>query len=307
MRAVRAVRVAVAAAVAALGLAVAVSAGGASARPAWPVTVKAANGAVTIPARPTAIMSLSATATEMLYAIGAGSQVKAVDKYSNYPPGTPMTSLDGYSVSAEAIAKYHPDLIIVAYLPPSLASQLATLHIPVLYDPAAPSLAVAYHQYLGLGLATGHLAGARAEVARLKARVAAIVKATPRVPAGTTYYYELDPTYYSVTSATFMGQLLGLLGLHSIADAVGANSNGGYPQLTAEFILQADPQYIFLADHGCCQATPATVAARPGWSALSAVSAHRVFILPDSIASRWGPRITILLQAVSTDLRRTLG
>ncbi len=303
----RALRVALASAVVTLGLALATSAGGAAARPAWPVTVRAANGAITISHQPTRIMSLSATATEMLYAIGAGPQVKAVDKYSNYPKGTPMTSLDGYSLNAEAVAKYHPDLIIVAYDPPALAAQLAKLRIPVIYDPAAPTLAVAYHQYLGLGEATGHLAGALAEVARLKAKVAAIVAAAPHVPSGTSYYYELDPTYYSVTSATFMGQLLGLLGLHSIADAGGLHTNGGYPQLTAEFILQANPRVIFLADHGCCQATPASVAARPGWSALSAVAGGHVYILPDSIASRWGPRITILLQAVVNDLRRVFG
>ncbi|MGC8498651.1 MAG: ABC transporter substrate-binding protein [Acidimicrobiales bacterium] len=303
----RALRVALASAVVTLGLALATSAGGASRPSTWPVTVRAANGAVTIAQRPTRIMSLSATATEMLYAIGAGPQVTAVDKYSNYPPGTPMTSLDGYSLSVEAVTRYHPDLIIVAYDPPALAAQLATLHIPVIYDPAAPSLAVAYHQYLGLGEATGHLAGARAEVARLRARVAAIVRAAPHVPTGTTYYYELDPTYFSVTSATFMGQLLSLLGLRSIADADGTHVNGGYPQLTAEFILQANPSVILLADHGCCQATPASVAARPGWSALSAVAAGRIYILPDSIASRWGPRITILLQAVATDLRRAFG
>ncbi len=303
----RTLRVALATAVATVGLALAPSVGGAATHAAWPVTVRAANGAVTITQRPTRIMSLSATATEMLYAIGAGSQVTAVDKYSNYPPGTPRTSLNGYALSVEAVARYRPDLIIVAYDPPSLAAQLATLHIPVIYDPAAPSLAVAYHQYLGLGAATGHLAGARAEVARLRARVAAIVRGAPHVPVGTTYYYELDPTYYSVTSATFMGQLLSLLGLRSIADAGGTHVNGGYPQLTAEFILQANPSIILLADHGCCQATPSSVAARPGWSALSAVAARRIYILPDSIASRWGPRITILLQAVATDLRRAFG
>ena len=285
-------------------------AGGAGAAPTgsgFPVTVKAANGSVTIDQRPTAIVSLSATATEMLYAIGAGSQVKAVDKYSNYPKGAPMTSLDGYSVNAEAIAKYHPDLIVVAYDPPALAAQLAKLKIPVIYDPAAANLAVAYHQYLGLGAATGHLLGARREVAHLRNVVTSIVKATPRPPAGTTYYYELDPTYYSVTSDTFMGQLLGLLGLHSIADKAGVNSSGGYPQLTAEFILQANPTYIFLADHGCCQATPASVAARPGWSALSAVANHRIVTLSDDIASRWGPRIVILLQEVANELTRQQG
>lgn len=283
------------------------TANAASSASGFPVTVKTANGSVTIPARPTAIMSLSATATEMLYAIGAGPQVKAVDKYSNYPAGTPRTSLDGYSVSAEAIAKYHPDLIIVAYDPPALAAQLATLKIPVIYDPAAANLAVAYHQYLGLGQATGHVFGARHEVAHLRRVVSAIVKSTPRAPAGTTYYYELDPTYYSVTSSTFMGQLLGLLGLHSIADAAGVNSSGGYPQLTAEFILQANPTYIFLADHQCCQATPQSVAARPGWSALSAVTNHRIVTLSDDIASRWGPRIVVLLREVANELKRQQG
>ncbi len=303
----RALRVALASAVATVGLALATSAGGAGARPAWPVTVRAANGAITIAHQPTRIMSLSPTATEMLYAIGAGSQVTAVDKYSNYPAGTPRTSLDGYSLNAEAVARYRPDLIILAYDPPALAAQLATLHIPVIYDPAAPTLAVAYHQYLGLGEATGHLAGARAEVARLRVRVAAIVRTAPHVPAGTTYYYELDPTYYTVTSATFVGQLLSMLGLHSIADAGGTHVSGGYPQLTAESILQANPSIILLADHGCCQATPASVAARPGWSALSAVAAGRIYVVSDSLASRWGPRVTLLLQAVASDLRRAFG
>ncbi len=300
----KAVRAVIGVTVVALGLVLPTLGGAAVAGSSFPVTVKAANGAVTILSRPTAIMSLSATATEMLYAIGAGAQVKAVDKYSNYPKGTPMTGLDGLNVSAEAIAKFHPDLIIVAYDPPSLAAQLATLKIPVIYDPAAPNLAVAYHQYLGLGLATGHLAQARLEVAHLRSTVSQIVKTTPRAPKGTTYYYELDPTYYSVTSSTFVGKLLGLLGLKSIADAAGTTSNGGYPQLTAEFILQANPAYIFLADHLCCQATPQSVAARPGWSALSAVANHRIIMLSDDIASRWGPRITILLQEVANELKR---
>ncbi len=301
-----AVRAVLGATVVALGLSVLPTLSGAASAPAsnFPVTVRTTNGNVTIASRPTAIMSLSATATEMLYALGAGSQVRAVDKYSNYPKGAPMTGLDGYNVSAEAIAKFHPDLIIIAYDPPSLAAQLATLKIPVIYDPAAPNLAVAYHQYLGLGLATGHLAQARLEVAHLRASVSRIVKSTPRPPAGTTYYFELDPTYYSVTSGTFVGQLLGLLGLKSIADAAGTAGNGGYPQLTAEFILKANPTYVFLADHLCCQVTPQSVAARPGWSALTAVAQHRIVTVSDDIASRWGPRITVLLQDVANELKR---
>ncbi len=281
----------------------------ASHRPAahgeFPVTVHAANGAVTIPTRPTAIVSLSPTATEMLYAIGAGSQVKAVDSYSTYPPQAPVTKLNGYDPNVEAIAKYKPDLVVVASDSAGFAKQMANLKIPVIYDPAAATLADAYRQYLTLGVATGHLAGAAAEVASIKAKIAHVVATTPRVAKNTTYYYELDPTYYSVTSSTFVGQLLGLIGLKSIADVKGSAANGGYPQLNAEYILKANPTYIILADTVCCKATAASVAARPGWSALSAVTHHRIVALNDSIASQWGPRITILLSDVARAVERS--
>ena len=273
----------------------------------YPVAIRTQYGTVTIKSQPKAIISLSATATEMLYAIGAGPQVKAVDKYSNYPKNAPITNLNGFSVSAEALAKYKPDLVVVSYDPASFRAQMAKLKIPVLYDPAAPTLAVAYEQYIGLGKATGHLQQALNEVKDLKSRIAAIVKSTPRATAGSTYYWELDPTYYSVTSSTFMGQLMSLLGLTSIADTVGVNSNGGYPQLNSEFILQANPTYIFLADSKCCQASAQTVAARPGWSAMSAVANHRILTLDDDIASRWGPRIVILLQQVANFLKSQQG
>ncbi|NNN07964.1 MAG: ABC transporter substrate-binding protein [Acidimicrobiaceae bacterium] len=273
----------------------------------FPVKVKTSMGTVTITSRPHAIVSLSATATEMLYAIGAGGQVKAVDKYSNYPTNAPITSLNGFSVSAEAIAKYKPDLVIVSYEPASFGAQMAKLKIPVIYDPAAPTLAVAYQQYLGLGEATGHVQQAVNEVQKLKSTIAGIVRSTPRVAPGTTYYWELDPTYYSVTSSTFMGQLMSLLGLKSIADAVGVNSNGGYPQLNSEFILKANPSYIFLADSKCCHASASTVASRPGWSVMSAVATRRILKLDDDIASRWGPRITILLRQVADFLKSQKG
>jgi len=285
------------------------SAGGppSTAAPHFPMKVQTPNGVVTIKSQPRAIISLSASATEMLYAIGAGSQVKAVDKYSNYPPKAPMTSLDGFSASAEAIAKYKPDLVIVSYDPASFRAQMAKLRIPVIYDPAAPTLAVAYAQYIRLGRATGHLQGALKEVKYLKSRITSIVSSTPQATPGTTYYWELDPTYYSVTSSTFMGQLMSLLGLKSIADAVGVNSNGGYPQLNSEFILQANPTYIFLADSKCCQASAQTVTARPGWSTMTAVANNRILTLDDDVASRWGPRIVTLLQQVANFLKSQQG
>jgi iron complex transport system substrate-binding protein len=287
-----------------VGLLIAPMSSGASTKAEFPMTIKAANGTFTFKSRPTAIVSLSATATEILFAIGAGSQVKAVDSYSDFPSRAPITKLNAYSPNVEAIAKYKPDLVIVSSDTTGFNTQMAALKIPVLYDPAAANLQQAYGQYTSLGKATGNVAGAKAEVTKVKTKIAHILATTPRAPKGATYYYELDTTYYSVTSATFVGQLFGLLGLKSIADdAKGVAASGGYPQLSAEFILKANPTYIFLADTICCKASAKSVAARPGWSALRAVKNGRVVGLNDDIASRWGPRVTILLQDAADALK----
>jgi len=271
----------------------------------YPVQVTAANGNITIPSRPTAIVSLSPTATEMLYAIGAGSQVKAVDSYSDFPKNAPRTKLNADDPNVEAIVAYKPDLVVVAGDTTGLTAQLAKFGIPVLSDPAATDLSQEYQQFDELGQATGHLAQAQSEVTKIKGQIKQIVTNAPKHSTPITYYFELDQTYYSETSSTFIGQVLGLLGMKSIADAAkGAASSGGYPQLSAEFIIRANPDYIFLADTICCGQNAHKVAKRPGWAVLSAVKDDRVVGLNDDIASRWGPRIVDLLRTVAEAVKR---
>jgi iron complex transport system substrate-binding protein len=272
---------------------------------AYPVTVQAANGPVTIRQEPAAIVSLSPTATEILFAIGAGGQVKAVDKNSDYPAAAPHTGLDAYQLNPEAVAGYRPDLVIASGLTAAQVKQLSALGIPSLVQPAAATLADSYAEITALGRVTGHPAEAAGVVGRMKQQIKAIVQSTPKPAKPAPYYYELDQTYYSVTTSTFIGQLLRPLGLVSIADtAKGAAASGGYPQLSAEFILKASPAYVFLADIRCCKQSPATVAKRPGWSALDAVRHQRVVALDDDIASRWGPRIVDLLRTVADALKQ---
>jgi iron complex transport system substrate-binding protein len=280
------------------------SAATATASTAYPMKIVAANGTITIPAKPTAIVSMSPTATEMLYAIGAGAQVKAVDSYSDYPKNAPHTKLDALTPNVEAIVAYKPDLVVVAGDTTGLTAQLAKFNIPVLSDPAATGLNQEYQQFDELGRATGHLGQAKAEVSKIKGQIAQIVKSAPTHAKPPTYYFELDQTYYSETSSTFIGQVLGLLGMKNIADAAkGAASSGGYPQLSAEFIIKANPSYIYLADTICCGQNAKKVAQRPGWSALTAVKDGHVVGLSDDIASRWGPRIVDLLRTVANSLK----
>lgn len=272
---------------------------------AFPVTVTGDNGPVTIARRPESIASLSATATEMLYAIGAGDQVTVVDKYSDYPgTGLPDARVDAYQLNVEALTAYQPDLVITSGASPEQETAFQTLGMPMLVQAAPADLNGTFAEIEALGRATGHVAQADALVARLTSRVADIASQAPTVAKPLTYYYELDQTYYSVTSDTFVGRVLGDLGLTSIADdAEGAAAAGGYPQLSAEFILKANPDYIFLTDTVCCEQSAASVAARDGWSTLSAVSGGRVVALDDSVASRWGPRIVDLMQTVVDALK----
>ena len=244
---------------------------------------------------PEAIVSLSPTATESLFAIGAGDQVVAVDDQSDHPEDVPTTDLSGYDPNVEAIAGYDPDLVVSSSDDPALLDGLEALGIDVLVQEAATELDDVYAQIVELGEATGHVEEAEELTATMRDEIDDI--ATAAGDRALTAYWELDPTYYSVTSDTFVGSLLQLAGVTSIADEAQAEAND-YPQLSAEFIVNADPDLIIRADTECCQQNAASVAARPGWEGMKAVTSGNVVELSDDIASRWGPRIVDLLRAV---------
>jgi iron complex transport system substrate-binding protein len=252
-------------------------------------------------AAPHRIISLSPTATESLFAIGAGKQVIAVDDQSDYPKRAPRTSLSGYTPNVEAIAGYKPDLVVISGNPGDVVSGLRRLDIRVLLQPAAKNLAEAYAQIRQLGSVTGHRKAANALATRMQKAITRIVKSVPKRKL--TVYHELDPTYYSATSNTFIGRIYKLFGLRNIADPA-ASSGSDYPQLSGEYILSANPSLIVLADTRCCGQSAASVASRPGWSGLAAVRNHRVLGIDDSVASRWGPRVVNFVQAVGKALRR---
>ena len=269
---------------------------------AFPVTVAGA----TIPARPEAIVSLSSTSTEMLFAIGAGDQVTAVDSFSNYPPEAPVTDLAAFEPNIEAIAAYEPDLVIVFSDPGDLISGLEALNIPVIHHVAAASVDDAYTQMRELGIATGNGHDADAAVAEMQARIDAAV--TDFDPSGIdgwplTYYHEVDNTLYTATSSTFIGSIYNLFGLENIADPADADgSSFGFPQLSEEYIVEADPDLIFYGCADWCGTTTESIGDRPGWSELQAVEDDTLIQLDDDIISRWGPRLAEFVELIADTL-----
>ena len=268
----------------------------------FPVTVEADNGSVTIEEEPDAIVSLSATATESLFAIGAGDQVLAVDDQSNFPAEAPVTDLSGFEPNVEAIAGYEPDLVIAAYDPGGLVEGLERLDIPVLLQDAAPDLGAAYEQIGTLGVATGNIEGAESLATSMQVEIDQLV-ASVTGAQGATVYHELGPDFFSATSETFIGSVYELFGLVNIADAAeGAADAGGYPQLTGEYIVSESPAVIVLADTKCCEQTAETVSKRPGWGQIEAVVNGNIVEANDDIASRWGPRTVEFVELIAESL-----
>lgn len=271
---------------------------------AFPTTVEAHNGAVTIEERPAAIVSLSPTATEMLFAIGAGSQVVAVDDQSDYPEEAPTTELSGFTPNLEAILSYQPDLVVLSFVPADspVTEGLAAAGVPAIVFDGAASLDGVYEQIEVLGGATGNLEAARLLNEELSAGVAQIVADAGDAGQGVTYYHELDPSLFTATSQTFIGQIYGLFGMVNIADPADAEGTG-YPQLSAEYIVSQDPDLVFLADAAFGESLE-TLAQRPGWEGMTALEEGAVIPLDEDLASRWGPRIVEFLRVVADAVER---
>jgi iron complex transport system substrate-binding protein len=246
---------------------------------------------------PERIVSLSPTATEMLFAIGAGDQVVAVDDQSNYPADAPRTKLSGYEPNVEAIAGYDPDLVVASGDPGGLVDGLDKLHIDVLIQEAPKNLDGAYAEIGELGMMTGHYEEAVAVVGRMRAEISTLVSRASAA-SGLEVYHELGPDYYSATSQTFIGSIYAALGAKNIADGAGKKAPD-YPQLSAEYIVKSNPDLIVLSDTRCCAQTLEKVAARPGWTKIDAVQDGDVVEADDDIASRWGPRIVEFVRMVA--------
>jgi len=273
-----------------------------AARQAFPVTVSGENGEVTISERPSAIVSLSPSLTEIVFAVGAGDQVIAVDRSSDYPEGAPMTDLSGFRPNVEAIGALGPDLVLLARDRDDIAATLEGVGIQVLVLGSASTLDEVEGQILALGAATGHADAAEALSASAVATVEDLLASAPGSDEPLRYFYEASSDYHSLTSATLVGSILSAAGLVNIADGVDPAA-GVFPQLSAEYVLAENPEMIFVAHTDGSVPTLDEISARDGWSDLQAVLAGDVVLLDPDVASRWGPRVVDLAGAIVAALQ----
>ena len=261
------------------------------------LTVYPTQASSSIPKR---IISLSPSATEILYAIGSGKQVIAVDDLSNYPSEAPMTKLSAFNPNVEALLNYKPDLIILnadATKALEVKAALEKLKIKVFLESAPKTLREAYLEITALGRATGKISGAQSVVSDMKKKISTAIKAG-RTSKKISFFHELDNTLYTATSDTFIGKVYKDFNLINIADPAATADSAGYPQLQSEYVIKANPKIVFLADAQYGESL-ATLTQRPGWSGIAAVKNKNVVALPEDIPSRWGPRLVDFYQFIA--------
>ena len=271
----------------------------------YPLTIKFGGYTTKIAKKPTKIISLSPSATEIFYAVGAGSQILAVDNLSNYPAGAPISEISAFEPNVEAILAKKPDLVLLSIdstKAPQIRNALVKLGIPVLMEKAPATLNDVYAENTLLAKVTDRQEGA----IKLNAAMAKSIKdvlAKAKKSSKIRIFHELDDTYYSVTSNTFIGKVYKDFGAVNISDAASGADNSGYPQLSAEYLLKSDPQVIFLADaqYGV---TADSVSKRAGWSQISAVKNKKIVELPADVPSRWGPRLVDFYKLIGASLAK---
>jgi len=270
----------------------------------YPLVITSAGFQAKINEKPTRIISLSPSSTEILFAIGAGKQVLAVDDNSNYPPNVPKSQLSGFTPNIEAIVALNPDLVILqidSAKSKSVRDSLTKLRIPVVMEKSAAKISDTYNEIELLGKVTDRSSAAKSLTTSMKKRITTILSASAKKERY-RFFHELDNTLYSATSKTFIGNVYKDFGLTNVADAASSSDSAGYPQLSAEYLIKSNPQIIFLADAQYGE-TAATVKARQGWQGIDAVTNSKIVELPADIPSRWGPRIVDFYEIVAKAIK----
>ena len=236
---------------------------------------------------PKRIISLSPSITEILFEIGSGNQVIAVDNLSNYPNEAPITDISAYDPNVEAISLLNPDLVILSYNIKNLKAALKKIGIETIYLPAPLNFEDILDQIDYLGLKTGNEDKAKNLISNMKVRMKTLQKLRENEKA-TKIYHEIDPNYYSPSKFSFIGDIYQKLNYKNVADKADI-SNLGYPKLSPELIISENPDLIVLP--GKDNKYVEKVKLRPGWSFIEAVKKNNFLLTNNDIASRWGPRI----------------
>jgi iron complex transport system substrate-binding protein len=248
------------------------------------------------------IVSLAASNTELLFAVGAGGQIVGRDPYSDFPAEAQAITDIGdtfVELNTELIISLEPDLVLAAEITPvEQVAQLEQLGITVFWLANPTDFERLYANIATLGQMTDREDEAAALANDLQQRVAAVDAAVAGLTDRPVVFYELDASDPAAPWTAGTGNFIDLI----INRAGGINAaralQGAYAQFSIEQLLVENPDVILLGDANF-GVTVESVATRAGWDALLAVQTGQVFAVDDNLISRPGPRLVEGLELVA--------
>ena len=248
---------------------------------------------------PQAIVSISASTTEILFAIGAGDQVVGRDEYSVYPEeALNITSVGAMwdELPVEAILALEPDLVVAAQIiSEDQVLGLRELGLNVYWQANPTSYEELWKNLRDFARLTGHENETETLIADLEARVKAVQEKIAPVSYLPSVFYELDATDPSNPWTTGSGTFIDYI----ITQAGGANAasalEGEYAQISSEELIAVNPDVILLAD-ALYGTTAESVAERPGWDVITAVAENALYPIDPNMMSVPGPRLVDALE-----------
>jgi iron complex transport system substrate-binding protein len=236
---------------------------------------------------PSRIVSLAPSLTEIAYRIDCGPQLVADTTFDNYPSAARALPhvADLVTVDLERLRALSPTLVLALHDQEKEGAPIETqLRIPVRYLPNR-DLDDLYTDIAAVGAACSRVKEAGDLSAQLRSRIAQLASRAAAYHDRPKVFFLLDLPGFTAGAHSFLDDLIRL--------AAGTNVAGGlaqpYPDVSAEWLLKADPDVVIVAHD---TQFGADVVAQAPWSSMRAVRDGRIERPPsDDILERDGPRI----------------
>jgi len=233
---------------------------------------------------PQRIVSLLPSLTETVCELDQCHRLVGVDRYSNHPASVRSLPQAGGGIdpNIETIVALRPDVVLMATSSRGV-QRLESLGLKVLaLEPRSSTDAQRVMGKLGQLL---EVPDAQRIWRAIDAGVSAAAQSLPARQRPLRVYYEVSTGGYAAGTQSFIGEMMGRLGVQNIVTP----DLGPFPRINPEYVVRADPDLIMIGSRNV-----QGLELRPGWAGMRALRERRVCIFTpeeSDVLVRPGPRM----------------
>ncbi len=249
------------------------------------------------PPKPIRIVSLMPSNTEIVFALGAGSQVIGVTRYCDYPPEVKTIEQIGDFLhpNIEKVLSLKPDLVLAGKWPSSnTVARLRKAGLRVVEVDLPPSIDGIFQSILEIGELVGKKREGELLVKDLRGRVDKIKAQAKKRKTLPKVFIHIDNPNWTVTKNSFINDALescGSVNIYRDLPTAGA-------QVSMESVVERNPDILLVSEIHKNE-----IVKRPGWHSINAVKRDHVFQFQKNTLNRPTPRIVIGMEQFSAKLK----